>query len=88
VESLKNSSKTPNPPGFHAQAGPPTKKFITLLVSSIQLSIVRFLGDHFNRPGLPVDRFSIVKQHFFINTNNVKGFFIAAARVLLLFEAY
>jgi hypothetical protein len=34
-----------------------------------------------------VDHFSIVKKHFFINTNNVKGFFLAAARVPLLFEA-
>jgi hypothetical protein len=56
-----------------------TKNIITLHVSSIQLSIARFLGDpaYFNRPiGLPVDRFSIVKKHFFINTNNVKSFLL------------
>jgi hypothetical protein len=49
----------------------------TLLVSSIQLSMARFLGDpnHFNGPGLPVDKFSIGKKHFFKNTNNVRGFF-------------
>jgi hypothetical protein len=49
----------------------------TLLVSSIQLPLARFLGDpaHFNGPGLPVDRFSIGKKHFFMNTNNVRGFF-------------
>jgi hypothetical protein len=29
---------------------------------------------HFNGPKLPVDRFSIVKKHLFINTNNVKAF--------------
>jgi hypothetical protein len=60
---------------------PPRKVKIniyTLLVSSIQLSLARFLGDlaHFNGPGLPVDRFSIGKKHFFMNTNNVRGFFL------------
>jgi hypothetical protein len=39
--------------------------------------IARFLGEtaHFYRPRLHVDRFSIVKKHFFINSN-VKGFFL------------
>jgi hypothetical protein len=42
-----------------------------------QLTLSRFLVDlvHFNDPELPVGPFSIVKKHFFINTNNVKGFF-------------
>jgi hypothetical protein len=47
-----------------------------LHVSSIQLSIARFLSDdpaHFNRPELPVDQFSTAKKHFFIN---VKGFLL------------
>jgi hypothetical protein len=41
-----------------------------LHVSSIQLSIARFSGQppHFTRPRFPMDRFSIVKKHFFINT--------------------
>jgi hypothetical protein len=58
-----------------------TKNIISLHVSSIQLSIARFLGDpaHLNRPGLTVDRFSIVKKHIFINTNNVKGFYCSIA---------
>jgi hypothetical protein len=55
-----------------------TKYIITLHVSSIKLLIARFLGDPalFNRSGFPVNRFSIVKKHFFINTNNVKGFLL------------
>jgi hypothetical protein len=41
-----------------------TKNIITLHVSSIQLLIASFLGDpaHFNRAGLPVNRFSIAKK--------------------------
>jgi hypothetical protein len=43
-----------------------------------QLTLSWFLVDkiHCNVPGLPVDRFSIVKKHFFIITNNVKGFLL------------
>jgi hypothetical protein len=43
-----------------------------------QLTLSWFLADqiHFNVPGLPVDRFSIVKKHIFIITNNVKGFLL------------
>jgi hypothetical protein len=49
-------------------------KFL-LYISSNQLSIARFLADlvHFNRPGLPVDRFSSAQKFFFTKTNNVKG---------------
>jgi hypothetical protein len=49
----------------------------TLLVSSNQLYLARFLGDpaDFNGPGLPVDQFSIGKKHFFMKINNVRGFF-------------
>ena len=50
----------------------------TLHFPSVQLSIARFLGDpgQFNRPELPVDRFSCAQKHFFINTNNVKGYLL------------
>jgi hypothetical protein len=62
----------------------------TLLVSSVQLSLARFLGDpaHFNGPGLPVDRFSIGKKHFFMNTNNVRGFFLQQGRRRLTAPPY
>jgi hypothetical protein len=38
----------------------------------------RFLADlvFFNGPELPVGQFSIVKKHFFINTNNFKDFLL------------
>jgi hypothetical protein len=44
---------------------------------SKKLSLYRFLTDlaHFNGPELPVDRFSIAKVYFYLNTNNTKGFF-------------
>jgi hypothetical protein len=47
--------------------------YIHCMFPSIQFSIARFLGDpaHFTRPELPVDQFSIVKNHF-INTNIAK----------------
>jgi hypothetical protein len=47
-----------------------------------QLTLSLFLADqiHFNVPGLPVDRFSIVKKHFFIIINNVKGFLAQGPR--------
>ena len=50
----------------------------TLHFPTVQLSIVRFSGDpaQFNRPGLPVDRFSCAQKRFFINTNNVKGYLL------------
>jgi accessory gene regulator protein AgrB len=49
-----------------------------LHLSSIQLSIAIFIGEpaDFNRPGLPVDRFSNAQKHFFIKTSNVKGFYL------------
>jgi hypothetical protein len=50
----------------------------------------RVLADlaHFNGPELPVDRISIIKKHFFINTNNVKGFFIVTAQSPRLFGPF
>jgi hypothetical protein len=48
-----------------------------LHVSPIQLSISRFLGEPapFNRPGFPVDRFSIFQKDFFNKTNNMSKVF-------------
>jgi hypothetical protein len=58
------------------------KKLFSLHVWINQLTLPWFLEDqiHFSVPGLPVDRFSSVKKHFFIITYNVKGFYCVSAR--------
>jgi hypothetical protein len=50
------------------------KTFFHCIFGSINLPFPDQI--HFNVPGLPVDRFSIFKKHFFIITNNVKGFLL------------
>jgi hypothetical protein len=44
----------------------------------LQFSVARFLGDlaYFKGSELPVDRISIAKTQFFLNTNNVKDFLL------------
>jgi hypothetical protein len=56
---------------------------------TIKISAMAFLGDLalFQSSGLPVHRFSSNQKYFFINTNSVKGFLIAAAPIQRLLEA-
>jgi hypothetical protein len=64
-------------PGYYS-ADSAQKIISSLHFLTNQIKFFRFLAElaHFNDPELPVDRFSIVKKHFFINTNNVKDFLL------------